>query len=175
AASAGVAGYSATEVERMTVLETRDGAVRQLRVIAYLVMIVPLYSTAALAATITAATCGNTDVANTLNSASEGDTVAIPAGQCTWTANVSTNKRLTIQGAGIGQTVIIDGVNKSGSPGQAFVWNVPDTGPSRMTGIEWRGNGTGASIGNIQIAGTASQLRIDHNKFVPWGATAVYF
>ena len=113
----------------MTVLETRDGAFRQFRVIAYLAMIVLLHSTTAFAATITAATCGSTDVAKALNSASDGDTVAIPAGQCTWTANVSTSKRLTMQGAGAGQTIITDGVNKSGSPPQAFVWTVPDTGP----------------------------------------------
>src|SRR5262249_35179905 len=134
-----------------------------------------VHFTTALAATITAATCGSADVAKALNSASEGDTVAIPAGQCTWTANVSTSKRLTIQGAGPGQTIITDGVNKSGSPAQAFVWIVPDTGPSRMTGIEWRGNGvTATGIGNIQISGTASQFRMDHNKFVPNGTASVY-
>jgi hypothetical protein len=159
----------------MTVLETRDGAFRQFRVFAYLAMIVLLHSTTAFAATITVATCGSTDVATALNSARDGDTVAIPAGQCTWTTNVSTSKRVTIQGAGAGQTIITDGVNKSGSPPQAFIWIVPDTGPSRMTGIEWRGNGTGqAGIGNIQIGGTASQFRMDHNKFVPNGTASVY-
>src|SRR5215510_14109238 len=118
--------HLATEVERMAVLKTRASAFRQLRVIAYLAMIVLLHSTTALAATITAATCGSTDVAKALNSARNGDTVAIPAGRCTWTANVSTSKRLTIQGAGIGQTLLIDGMNKAPFPNipQMFIWNV---------------------------------------------------
>src|SRR5215510_12183292 len=77
----------------MAVLKTRAGAFRQLRAIAYLAMIVLVHSTTALAATVTAATCGSTDVAKALDSASDGDTVAIPAGQCRWTANVSTSKR----------------------------------------------------------------------------------
>jgi len=162
----------------MTVLKTRAGAFRQFRVvIACLAMIVLVHSTTALAATITAATCGSADVAKALNSASEGDTVAIPAGQCTWTANVSTSKRLTIQGAGIGQTVLIDGVSKATYPNipQMFSWNVPDAGLSRMTGITWRGGGVvdPNNGGMIQISGTAAQFRMDHNEFKPNGTRAV--
>jgi hypothetical protein len=173
----GDAGYLATEVERMAVLETRAGAFHQFRVIAYLAMIVLLHSAAALAATVTAATCGSTDVAKALNSARDGDTVAIPAGQCTWTANVSTSKRLTIQGAGIGQTVLIDGVSKATNPNipQMFMWSVPDTGLSRMTGITWRGGGVvdPNNSGMIQIGGRAAQFRMDHNEFKPNGTKAV--
>jgi hypothetical protein len=161
----------------MTDLETRDGAFRQFRVIAYLAMIVLLHSATALAATVTAATCGSTDVAKALNSARDGDTVAIPAGQCTWTANVSTSKRLTIQGAGIGQTVLIDGVSKATNPNipQMFMWSVPDTGLSRMTGITWRGGGVvdPNNSGMIQIGGRAAQFRMDHNEFKPNGTKAV--
>ena len=161
----------------MTGLETRDGAFRQLRVVAYLAMLVLLHSAPAFAATIAATTCGSTDVAKALKSASDGDTVAIPAGQCTWTANVSVSKRLTIQGAGIGQTVLIDGMDKAPFPNvpQMFIWNIPDTGPARMTGISWRGRGVQDpnNSGMIQIAGTASQFRMDHNEFQPWGTRAV--
>jgi hypothetical protein len=84
---------------------------------------------------------------------------------------------LTIQGAGIGQTVLIDGVSKATYPNipQMFSWSVPDTGLSRMTGITWRGGGVvdPNNSGMIQIDGGAAQFRMDHNEFKPNGTKAV--
>ena len=39
--------------------------------------------------TLTAITCSQTDVQTALTNAQDGDTVAIPAGTCTWTSGIS--------------------------------------------------------------------------------------
>src|SRR5688572_9051178 len=41
------------------------------------------------AATISAASCSRTDVASAITKASNGDTVLIPAGACTWTSAIT--------------------------------------------------------------------------------------
>src|SRR3989344_1236101 len=59
------------------------------------------------AGTITAASCSSTDVQNAINSASHGNTVVIPAGTCVWTTSVKIpGKAITVQGAGVGKTII---------------------------------------------------------------------
>src|SRR5688572_33301535 len=60
------------------------------------------------AGTITAASCQKVDVQNAINAAVNGDTVAVPAGTCTWAERASwINKNIHVKGAGIGQTVIV--------------------------------------------------------------------
>ena len=67
------------------------------------------FATTARAADTTAASCAAAAVQNAINVASDGDTVTVPAGNCTWTTMVSiSNKGLTLHGAGIGQTTITD-------------------------------------------------------------------
>ncbi len=62
------------------------------------------------AETINAASCSRNDVQNAINSAQDGDTVAIPSGNCTWTSQVQiNNKGITLRGAGVGHTVITNG------------------------------------------------------------------
>lgn len=57
--------------------------------------------------TITAASCNDSDVQAAVNSASDGDTVAIPAGTCTWLTGVSwTDKKISVIGAGASSTII---------------------------------------------------------------------
>ena len=57
------------------------------------------------ARTITATSCSGTDVQTAINSASAGDTVSVPAGNCSWTS-VTLSKAITFQGAGQGSTNI---------------------------------------------------------------------
>lgn len=60
------------------------------------------------AATHAATTCGSSDVASAISASSNGDTVTIPAGSCTWTSGVTiSGKGLTITGAGSGRIVAI--------------------------------------------------------------------
>lgn len=40
----------------------------------------------------------------------DGDTITIPAGTFTWTAQVHLTKGITLQGAGVGTTIILDDV-----------------------------------------------------------------
>lgn len=56
-------------------------------------------------AQVNAASCSNTDVQNAINSAASGQTVNIPAGNCSWT-NVTLAKAITLSGAGQGTTTI---------------------------------------------------------------------
>ncbi len=58
---------------------------------------------AAHAATIDATSCAQSAVQTAVNSASDGDTVLVPAGSCIWTSAVSIlNKTITLRGAGSG-------------------------------------------------------------------------
>ena len=54
------------------------------------------------AATITADSCSLAHVTAAYNAAMEGDRVVIPAGECTWTSELTVLKAITILGAGSG-------------------------------------------------------------------------
>ena len=58
--------------------------------------------------TISALSCSQSDVQNAINSAVSGDTVLVPAGNCTWGAQVTlpAGKDIILKGAGVGKTVI---------------------------------------------------------------------
>ena len=53
----------------------------------------------AWSATYTAASCNVANVQTAVNSASDGDTVIIPNGSCTWTSGILTSKQIRISGA----------------------------------------------------------------------------
>ena len=57
--------------------------------------------------TINAARCELTDVTRAVALASDGNTVVIPTGTCTWSATLTVTKAITLQGQGIGTTVLI--------------------------------------------------------------------
>jgi len=131
------------------------------------------------AATINAPSCSRNDVGNAVNSAGNGDTVLIPAGNCTWTTNLTiTGKYLTLQGAGAGKTIITDGVSKGTYPNiaQVLVWTTTQGGLSRLTGITFQGGTITDSYnkGILQIDGTSHQFRIDHCKFIPTQTAALF-
>jgi len=58
------------------------------------------------AATINAASCSYNDVLAAITSAQSGDTVNVPAGSCTWSSDISVQKKVFIEGAGMMSTVI---------------------------------------------------------------------
>jgi hypothetical protein len=119
------------------------------------------------------------DCQSKVNSAVDGDIVAIPAGTFSWGGGVSwTNKNITVQGAGIGKTIL----NLSG--GNAFKVLDALKASFRITGMTI--NGGDGSTGAINInsgfnypgGGTNASVygwRIDHINFTPaqFGA-AVY-
>lgn len=130
------------------------------------------------AATITAASCSRNDVGTAVNNAVNGDIVRIPAGTCTWTTTLTINaKYLTLEGAGANSTIIVDGVSKAAYPNvpHVLVWTTPTAGLSRLAGMTFQGQSQDTSNkGMVIIKGASHSFRIDHNKFVPNGTTAMF-
>ena len=85
------------------------------------VLLFLLYVNNSAAKNIDAASCSRQDVQSAIDAASDGDVVIIPPGSCTWnTAVTFSNKAITVQGAGIDQTIITD---LTGSKqGEAAFW-----------------------------------------------------
>ena len=111
--------------------------------------------------TWTAADCSNTEVAACITAASSGDTINIPAGECTWTSGITIPdaKKITLNGAGAQSTVISHGNITAISMG---------TSGSRIT-----------EMGFIQTTGLCIEVkgtgwRIDHNQFTNTSGTSQY-
>ena len=66
------------------------------------------FSRFTVATTVNANSVSQSDVAAAIGSAVDGDTVTIPAGTATWTRTLPVTKAITLQGAGIGATIIRD-------------------------------------------------------------------
>src|SRR5262245_35715133 len=62
----------------------------------------------AQANTRTATTCDDKAVQSAVVSAGDGDTVVVPAGNCSWHSGVTVRSGIILKGAGAGTTVIID-------------------------------------------------------------------
>lgn len=107
-----------------------------------------LLSTNSWAATHTAASCSFTNVTSAISSSSNGDTVVVPAGSCSWSAEVSIDKSITLQGSGSDLTIISNASLGIHAP---YV---------KITGFTFSG-------GNI--APNAENFRIYRNKFVTSG------
>jgi hypothetical protein len=113
------------------------------------------------AATQTAASCSTSDVQAAVNAASDGDTVIIPGGSCTWTSGISTTKQIQIQGQNYTSTpggrstqaVII--VNNS-TTGPLFEFTSGNTYHVGVTGIRFN-EGTG-SLNHLRFNGTGSKV-----------------
>jgi hypothetical protein len=97
------------------------------------------------------------------NGAANGDTITIPAGTFTWSVQLNITKAITLQGSGIGNTIIKDAGSAS-----LITWNLVAGKPSRMTGIEFRDGGRTVLDWGVQSFGSntnGSTMRIDHCKF----------
>ena len=96
------------------------------------------------------------------NRAQNGDTITIPAGTFIWTTAVNITKAITLQGAGVGVTIVKDA---GGLPH----WTLAAGQFSRMTGIEFQDGGrVNAVEGIISVSGSntnGSTFRWDHCKF----------
>ncbi len=91
------------------------------------------------AATWHAASTGLADVATAVNLAADGDTVTVPAGTATWTAQLTITKNITLQGAGVGQTIIVDKSPRGRSDQHLILVTLSKDRPVfRLTGFEFR-------------------------------------
>lgn len=139
--------------------------------------------------TYPAASCNESDVAAAISrgqaSPADGDVISIPAGTCTWTGTTGiiqtfTNS-VTIQGAGAvssaaggsgttgtDQTIIIDNITYSGGPLSMMAFTVNSPKSFRFTGISIQENGSSTvpDLGFVELSGTSSAVRLDHNHFV---------
>jgi len=106
--------------------------------------------------TYSAASCSQSDVQAAINASSEGDTVSVSSGNCTWSSPVSVMKGITLQGAGPTSTVItISGSNAfTIGTANAYFTNV------RLTGFGLTGSSSSAA--DISIEGNFTSLRVDH-------------
>jgi hypothetical protein len=115
--------------------------------------------------------CGNLSVQaiHDAMTTHDGDTITIPTGSFTWRTGVHITKSITLEGAGIGFTIIKDGVQ---TPGFCLRVDSPAGGVNRITGIEFQdGNRivtTWAPDAVFKIFGdntNNSATRVDHCKF----------
>lgn len=96
----------------------------------------------------------------------DGDTVVIPAGTAEWSSTLTVNKAITLQGNGIGKTIIRDNVpngimlSVAAVPGKL----------TRITGIEFERGArrTKQFIGSLSLSGIntdGGRIRVDHCRF----------
>ena len=125
------------------------------------------------AADINAASCSDTDVQAAVDSAVNGDRVLVPPGTCTWNTGVDIiDKGITLEGAGIGVTTIING--RVG--GFDLDINLTAGTPiGNVTGFTFDGNGldTGSQP-LIALSGHSDDsYRVHHNDFINLQGTAI--
>jgi len=107
------------------------------------------------AAVLTAVSCSGTDVQKAVDSATDGDVVLVPSGNCAWSSPVKiSGKGITVRGAGIDNTVITIG----GTSAFEIRGNIDML--VRITGFSFR---EGLAI--YMHDGNAPQFRIDGNRF----------
>src|SRR5438132_1885744 len=111
------------------------------------------------------------------NQAQNGDTITLPAGTFTWSTGVNLSKAITLQGAGIGVTIVKDGVQS----GQLIAWSLAAGLPSRLTGIEFQDGGRSVTAdapgGILHVNGSntdGSSFRWDHCKWSDMNGYTVF-
>ena len=146
-----------------------------------------LFSTTTQAATYTAASCAESDVAKAVAQATNGDTVVIPScpsttpgGSNTWTTNLTITVGITLQGQGIGNTVLIDNVPKGNNTcrGAAPILSFALTGSTnfRITALTVQGDAPDTYVcvpGHINVSGNGTASRIDHISIVNQQTTGI--
>ncbi len=122
------------------------------------------FANSAQAKTVAANSCSNSDVQAAVNSASKGDTVAVPAGSCSWSSTVTISTGVILQGAGIGQTNVTD----TESGGAALAVNCSSTNFTRVTGFTFIASADSVN-GIVQFSGpigSVNSFRFDHNRIL---------
>ncbi len=121
------------------------------------------------AATVGAKSVSFADVSAAVGLAKDGDIVTIPAGTATWTSTLSITKGITLQGAGIDTTVIVDSVPINGFGIATVINTTLVAGKSfRVSGLTVKyGSRTTKPISGavINAQGTCTSYRIDHIHF----------
>lgn len=117
------------------------------------------FSFEAHAAIVTAASCSQADVNNAVGASSNGDTVMIPNGSCSWTSGLSTTKQIVIraqnytptQGGTMTRSVTI--TNNSSTP--LFSLTSGNSYHVQLSGIRFN-EGSG-SANHVRMSGTGTK------------------
>ena len=103
------------------------------------------------------------------NQAQNGDTITVPSGTFTWATKITITKAITLQGQGVGTTIIKDNVQS----GNTFLFTLVANQLTRVTGIEFqdggRVNAQPAPVGVFHVNGSntdGSKFRMDNSKLV---------
>ena len=108
------------------------------------------------------------------NQALNGDTITLPAGILHWTTGVTISKAITLQGAGVGATVLTDGVQS----GQLIQVTLVAGSLTRITGIEFQDGGrTNRQSDILRVVGSntdGSKFRFDHSKWNNLNGASVF-
>src|SRR5215475_2668371 len=91
------------------------------------------------AATYSAASANVSDIQAQVDLAQDGDTIMVPAGTVSWGTPLDITKNITVRGAGIGQTIILDEVPRTTGSYTMRIALDEDL-PARFTGFEFRGS-----------------------------------
>src|SRR5438105_540878 len=149
------------------------------------VMVPPLI----YAATWPALDAQETNVAAAIANASDGDTVTVPPGVVTWSSQLTITKHITLQGAGVGQTIIYDNAPKGGSNQHLILVTLSgDNPPFRLSGFEFeipanytvKAQPYGVGIlefqggGGTVVPGMSANVRIDHCKIKVAGVAMTF-
>ena len=159
----------------------QEGVINLLALLAAFSLLLSVSVTGSDAATIYANTPSYSDVSSAILSATSGDIVVVPPGAAVWTSALKITKGLTLQGAGVGNTVIAGDATPSFDYTSAVIINYAPTNPSlnepfRVTGFTFDGNWKVGCISFIRASYTNStyitNVRVDHNYFQNCGNTS---
>jgi hypothetical protein len=128
-------------------------------------LILALLAASAHATTRIAASCSTADVQTSVTASSEGDTVIVPAGSCTWTSGISVSTPIQIVGASVGNVIITD--NDTTSSDSMFVFTTDSTFSPMIANINFLpGTATGHYI-SVGGSGTKPMLYHDIDTNIP--------
>jgi hypothetical protein len=136
----------------------------------------------AAAATLTPNSCSYSDVSAAVQTAAAGDTISVPAGNCSWSSSLSISKAITLQGAGIGKTFIVNNASTSliaiteSVAGNILVRGFDfsvGTGGSFFIDVFFLTNGKPVLINanNFTLQANGNALRFQTNRGVIWANT----
>jgi hypothetical protein len=142
-------------------------------------------SNSAAGAVIQANSMANADVIAAVAQAHDGDTVIVPAGTAKWTQCLAVSNAITLQFAGIGQSIVQDYI-VCPQPGNIPPWSegvitffTTSNKLYRISGLEIdaglvRAQSNCFVHGSLEVMGTTTGFRIDHCAFNNINDDAIY-
>jgi len=133
-------------------------------------------------ATVYAVSTSLADVTTAVNAATSGDTVIIPDGDSTWGARLEPHVGITLQGQGVGNTIIRNGHADVDDYLVAYIPSNPELNePFRVTGLTMDGLAQGSGVclwncpGTPTLAKIVNRIRVDHCAFQNCMGVASYW